>query len=239
MNLFSFTSSLISQCTMKNIFHTRTLIQIFESGNKSVAYIVFILSFMGIIMIEQTGRQIQVLFGDFNALGPIYFELLIREFGPVLTAIVIAAKTGAGISAEIASKKITEQLDAMKLCGQNPFATLYIPKIAGTIATLPFLWIFGCMASYASAGITAHILFEVAYDTFFSARALDFIDIHFGMIKTIVFGTAIGFISCYYGDSAFGGSFGVGQATTFAVVYSSLLVLMLNFIIDLIFIYWF
>lgn len=157
---------------------------------------------------------------------------LIREIGPVITALICAGKSGSGIGAELASMKVTEQIDAMEVSGTNPFRYLVVTRVTASVFMIPLLVIFadtiGIIGSFIGANLYGDINFRLfIYQVF---EKVEFMDIFPAFIKTFFFGFAIGIIGCYKGYNAENGTEGVGYAANSSVVISSLLI----FVIDLI-----
>jgi len=157
---------------------------------------------------------------------------LIREIGPVITALICAGKIGSSIGAELASMKVTEQIDAMEVSGTNPFKYIVVTRILSTTFMVPLLVIFAdaiaLMGSFAGVNFGGDTSFTLFIKQAFNH--LEFIDLLPALIKTVFFGFAIGLISCFKGYTTTKGTEGVGQAANAAVVIGSLMV----FIIDMI-----
>jgi phospholipid/cholesterol/gamma-HCH transport system permease protein len=157
---------------------------------------------------------------------------LIREIGPVITALICAGKVGSGIGAELGSMKVTEQIDAMEVSGTNPFKYLVVTRILATTFMIPILVVLsdsvGLIGSYIGVNITGKVSLRLFFTQVFAS--LDFIDVYPAIIKTFFFGFIIGIIGCYKGYHSNKGTEGVGAAANSAVVIASLLV----FIIDMI-----
>lgn len=159
---------------------------------------------------------------------------MVRELGPVLTGIIVSAKTGSSIAAELGTMKITEQIDALQTLGINPFNFLVVPRILATTIMMPFLTIFsmmfGILASYYLCVYTL-LINEQAYISIIQ-EYLKLSDITGGLIKSILFGLIISLIGTYMGYKTIGGAKGVGTATTNAVVIGSILILIGNYILS-------
>jgi phospholipid/cholesterol/gamma-HCH transport system permease protein len=157
---------------------------------------------------------------------------VIREMGPVVTAIIFAGKVGSGIGAELASMKVTEQIDSMEVSGLNPFKYIVVTRVLATTLMLPVLVIasdaVSLYGSYAGVNIKGSISFHLFIVQAFGG--INFADLYPAVIKTFFFGFSIGIISCYKGYNANKGTEGVGAAANSAVVMGSLTV----FIIDMI-----
>ena len=155
------------------------------------------------------------------------------ELSPVLSSLVLAGKVGATISAEIGSMKVTEQLDALESMSVNPHEYLYMPKMIATITMLPILTLFSVFIAIMSAFMFSNKMFGISFDTFFVNMKIFFepMDLWIGVIKAFVFGFIIASIATYTGATTKNGAEGVGQATTKTVIYSSIGILMMDFLI--------
>ena len=206
--------------------------QLYEIGNRSVIFIAFTLGFLGMILIYQASYQAMKITGDLQLLGALFMQLLWREFAPTITALMLATRVGTGMAAQIGSMVVTEQVDALKMCAAQPVEYLVVPRfIASTIMTV-VLTIFAVLVAYGAGAITAHLSFGVNYLTFFNFKFVGWFDLIIGLSKSLAYGMTIPVIACYAGFEVHGGSAGVGRATTQAVVYASLAVVILDFLIS-------
>ena len=206
--------------------------QMFRIGNQSVTFIAWVLGFLGMILIFQSGVQAQRIIGDLQHMGALFLQILIREFAPTIGALMIATRVGTGIAAEIGSMVVTEQVDALRMNNAQPVQYLIVPRfIACTIMTL-VLAVVGAVVAYAAGMLAAQFYFDVNPRTFMSLRFVHWQDVVVGVIKAVAYGMAIPVVSGHAGLSAFGGSAGVGHATTQAVVNASLAVVILDFVIS-------
>ncbi|MFN7748492.1 MAG: MlaE family ABC transporter permease, partial [Cyclobacteriaceae bacterium] len=157
---------------------------------------------------------------------------IVREIGPVLTALICAGKVGSGIGAELASMKVTEQIDSMEVSGTNPFKYLVITRVTATTIMIPVLVIMSDLISLGGSAIVENLKGGVSFTLYFS-KVLEFLqfgDLLPSIIKSFFFGFAIGIIGCYKGYTSSRGTEGVGRTANEAVVIASLLVFVLDFI---------
>ncbi|MCB0310087.1 MAG: ABC transporter permease, partial [Bdellovibrionales bacterium] len=158
---------------------------------------------------------------------------MVRELGPVLTAIMLCGRIGAGIAAELGSMKVTEQIDAMRALGASPIRKLVTPRVlAGTIA-LPCLTIFASLVGvYGGALVTVYDL-ELTPHTYYRSLMYTVMirDVLDGLVKSTAFGFLLVSIACYKGLNTSGGTEGVGSTTTATVVTSSIVIFVANFFI--------
>jgi phospholipid/cholesterol/gamma-HCH transport system permease protein len=205
--------------------------QSFLIGYKSLSLVTVTGFIMGLVLTIQS-RPTLARFGAESWLPGMVAISIIREIGPVITALICAGKVGSGIGAELASMKVTEQIDAMEVSGTNPFKYLVVTRVLAAMLMLPILVIFadgiGLIGSYIGVNIMGNVTLRLYLSQ--AIGHLDFVDVFPAVIKTFFFGFAIGIISCYKGYTSNKGTEGVGLAANAAVVICSLCV----FIIDLI-----
>lgn len=206
--------------------------QAYEIGNRSVIFIAVTLGFLGMILIYQAGYQAMKITGDLQLLGGLFLQLLLREFAPTITAMMIATRVGTGMAAEIGSMVVTEQVDALKMCAAQPVQYLVVPRFIASTVMMIILVIFAVLVSYLAGAVTAYSSFGLNFRTFFDLSFISAFDIIIGLVKALAYGMAIPIIACHSGLVVFGGSEGVGRATTQAVVNASLAVVILDFIIS-------
>jgi phospholipid/cholesterol/gamma-HCH transport system permease protein len=206
--------------------------QMYEIGNRSAFFITITMGFIGMILVYQAGLQTKRVVPDFTMLGATYLELLIRDLAASIGALMLATRVGAGIAAEIGSMVVTEQVDALRMCAADPIDFLVVPRFLASLVMTGVLIIWAAFVAFTAGGVTAYVAFGVSPQTFFNIQLVDYGDMLTGFAKCIAYGAAIPVVSGYCGLSTFGGSEGVGWATTRAVVNSSLAIIILNFFIS-------
>jgi phospholipid/cholesterol/gamma-HCH transport system permease protein len=206
--------------------------QLYEMGNRSLFFISVTMGFIGMIFVYQAGLQSKRIVPDFTLLGATYLELLVRDLAASIGALMLATRIGAGIAAEIGSMVVTEQIDALRMCAADPIDFLIVPRFLASLVMTTVLIVFAGTVAFCAGGATAYFFFDVSPTTFFNAHLVDFGDLVTGLTKCVAYGAAIPVVSGYCGLSTFGGSEGVGWATTRAVVNSSLAIIVLNFFIS-------
>ncbi len=172
-------------------------------------------------------------FGSVALLGPMVALSLIKELGPVLTALMVTGRAGSAITAEIGIMRITEQIEAIELMGLNPFRYLVVPKFLAGILALPLLTaIFDVVGIFGGYLIGVKLL-DIGEGTYFGEMAnyIRMQDITQGIYKSLSFGALITWVCCYKGYQVGFGAEGVGKATTQAVVLSSVLILFWDYIL--------
>ncbi|MGB2698564.1 MAG: ABC transporter permease, partial [Candidatus Zixiibacteriota bacterium] len=170
-------------------------------------------------------------------LGTVVGKAVMIELGPVLTALVVAGRVGAGIAAELGTMRVTEQIDALETLAVNPTRYLIVPRFVSGIIMLPILTIFSdFVALLGGLGVAVSFL-DVSSNTFLNGVKVFFQlkDLFGGLFKALVFGGIIAIIGCYQGFKTRGGAEGVGRSTTRAVVLSAVLILIFDYIIATIF----
>jgi len=205
--------------------------QSYRIGNKSVPLVLITGFIMGLVLTVQS-RPTLADFGAVSWLPAMVSVSIIREIGPVITALIFAGKVGSGIGAELASMKVTEQIDAMEVSGLNPFKYIVVTRIISATLMLPVLVIAGDAISLYGAYIGCNLKGDISFHLFFLQvfERVSFSDVFPALIKTFFFGFAVALVGCYKGYNANKGTEGVGEAANSSVVLGSLLV----FIIDMI-----
>ncbi len=163
---------------------------------------------------------------------------VVREMGPVFTSLLVAGRVGSGIAAEVASMKVTQQIDAIRALGTSPIKRIVIPRVIACLIALPLLTIFADYISLWGAMVICKIELGIG-QSYFIAKTLESVkppDLFSGMLKTFVFAFFISITACWKGFNARGGTEGVGEATTWTVVSSSIFILVSDFFLTKLFI---
>lgn len=189
--------------------------------------LVFLTSlFTGMVLALQTAYQLQKISAEMY-IGALVALSMVRELGPVLTALVIAGRVGASISAEVGTMRVTEQIDALETLATDPVRYLAVPRLLALVTMLPLLTLYadlvGILGGYVvgvyKLGIGSSLYMNMTWD------ALRFKDLFTGLLKAVVFGAIIATVACYEGFETSGGAEGVGRSTTFSVVVSFILII--------------
>jgi phospholipid/cholesterol/gamma-HCH transport system permease protein len=204
----------------------------YQIGNRSVFFVTLTMGFIGMILVFQAGLQAMKIVPDLTLLGATFAEILVRDLAWSIGAMMLATRVGAGIAAEIGSMVVTEQVDALRMCSADPVEYLVVPRFLASIVMTFAVLIWGGVMAFGAGMITANVVFEVNYATFANFSLVDAGDVIVGLTKGLAYGAAIPIVSARAGLTTFGGSEGVGWATTSAVVNSSLAVIVLNFFIS-------
>jgi phospholipid/cholesterol/gamma-HCH transport system permease protein len=206
--------------------------QLHAIGNKSLIFIVVTLGFIGMVMTYEACNQLARVTGDFSQVGSQYIRLIVSDFGPTLTALMLATRVGAGIAAEIGSMKVTEQIDALRMSGVLPIDYLIVPRFIASVIMTVMLSVLGGLVMYGAGGLTAKFSFSVNPKLFFDLSQIRPRHLILMLIKSVSYGAAIPIVAGFCGLRARGSSEGVGWATTAAVIGGSFAVIVLDFMIS-------
>jgi phospholipid/cholesterol/gamma-HCH transport system permease protein len=230
-DFFLFLTQTIKECFSRDFEFKEFLRQSFLIGYKSLPLISVTGFIMGLVLTIQA-RPSLVHFGAVSLLPGMVAVSLIREMGPVITALICAGKIGSGMGAELGSMKVTEQIDAMEVSSTNPMKFLVVTRVLAATLMIPLLVLYadiiGLMGSWAGTNIKGQVTFVLFCSQAFSH--LEFIDLIPAVVKTFFFGAVIGLVGCFKGYTAGRGTESVGIAANSAVVLSSLLVIIVDLI---------
>jgi len=229
--LTSFTFRFFREVFKPRYEFNEVLKQSYLIGYKSFPLIALTAFIMGLVLTIQS-RPTLVQFGAVSWLPAMVAVSLIRELGPAITALVFGGKVGSGIGAELASMRVTEQIDAMEVSGINPFKYLVVTRVLATTLTLPLLVVLSDSVSLFSTYIAVNMKDNVSTPLFISQvfQSINFSDLFPSIIKTFFFGFAVGIVSCYMGYNSNTGTEGVGKAANSSVVFGSISIFVLDLI---------
>lgn len=230
-DFFLFLSSATREAFSRDFEFKEFLRQCFQIGNKTLPLISITGIIIGLVLTIQS-RPVLVDFGAVSMLPGMVALSIIREMGPVMTALICAGKIGSGMGAELGSMKVTEQIDAMEVSSTNPMRFLVVTRVLAATIMIPVLVIYADALGIFGSWVGANIKGEVSFLLFISQAfsVIDFMDFLPAVIKTFFFGAAIGFVGCYQGYTAGRGTESVGKAANSAVVLSSLFVIIIDLI---------
>lgn len=205
------------------------VVQMARLGVDSIPIGIFIAAFTGIVLSLQASYT-------FTGAVPLYFvgvlvqKTMILELGPVLTGLALAGRVGANIAAEVGAMKVTEQIDALETLAYDPFAYLAVPRVLAGTVMFPVVVAFADAVGILGGWITALWLLHLSTPEFVRGLQLFFrpFDVGFSLIKAASFGLTVTSVGCFFGFTTVGGAEAVGQATTRAVVVSSMMILVLD-----------
>jgi phospholipid/cholesterol/gamma-HCH transport system permease protein len=206
--------------------------QCYVVGYRSFPLVIITGFIMGLVLTVQSQPTLSKFGADALLPGMVAVSI-VREIGPVITALICAGKVGSGIGAELGSMKVTEQIDAMEVSAVNPFKYLVSTRILACTLMIPVLVIFSDFISLIGSYVGVNLYDRVSFSFFFSEvfASLEFIDVMPAFIKTFFFGFFIGLIGCYMGYNSTKGTEGVGKAANTAVVMASLSVFVIDMLV--------
>jgi phospholipid/cholesterol/gamma-HCH transport system permease protein len=215
------------------IYRKQIINEMNNLGLGSLGIVSIISIFMGAVVVIQTASAIDSAWLPEYTVGFTTRQSIILEFSPTIIALILAGKVGSNISSEIGMMRVTEQIDALEIMGVNSAAYLILPKIIACVIINPFLVIIsmflglggGWLVSAGTGIVAPHTyLYGIQYD-------FDSFGVTYALIKTVFFAFAITSVSSYHGFYADGGALEVGKSSTKAVVYSSIVVLLINYVL--------
>jgi phospholipid/cholesterol/gamma-HCH transport system permease protein len=227
---------------LKNLFRKPhywddVLLQMDVIGVGSLPIVSLIGAFSGIVMALQMSRAV-AQYGASSQTGTFVAIVLVRELGPVLTALLVAGRNASGIASEIGSMKVTEQIDAMRALGTDPTQKLVTPRMLALAVVLPLLTIIADFVGLCGGFLIGKFRLNISAAQYWNSaqQALVWNDVAQGLLKPFLFSFVISLVGCFYGMRTTGGTQGVGRSTTEAVVVSSVWVFILDVFITQIFV---
>src|SRR5437588_6929278 len=222
----------VTNLVRKPLYLADTIQQADLIGVGSLPIVVLTGMFTGVVLALNTSKTLEQ-FGSLSLTGRLVSFSMVRELGPVLTSLMVAGRNASGMASELGSMKVTEQIDAMRALGTDPYKKLVTPRVIATIFMMFFLTIIsdlvglvgGWFISWALLGLDSFQYWNTAY------QSLKFNDVLTGLTKPVLFGFIISTIGCYYGLSTRGGTQGVGRSTTQAVVVASVMIIAVDFFV--------
>jgi phospholipid/cholesterol/gamma-HCH transport system permease protein len=209
------------------IFH-----QMVQIGNDSIPIVVFVSTFVGMVTAVQSAHQLYDWIPR-TVVGSLVIKSVLLELTPLLSALVLAGKVGATITAEIGSMRVTEQIDALEALGFDSISYLVTPRVLAGVVMFPVLIVFGDLVAILGGLFGAVTVSHIAAGSFINGMKFSFVtwDAVYGVIKATFFGYTITSVACFQGYYVEGGSEGVGKATMATVVLTCLTVVVLDFLI--------
>ena len=203
-----------------------------ELGIKTLPIVTVTGFIIGLVLAMQSA-PVLIRFGAESFLPSMVSLSVIRELGPVLTALIFAGRVSSGIGAELSSMRVTEQIDAMEVSAVNPFRFLVVTRILACVIILPILTLYvnflAVMGGFIAIFLSNGMHFKLYTTAVF--KSLEFSDFIPGLTKTLFFGFIVGIVGSYKGYNATNGTVGVGRASTSAVVMASLLILLTDMVL--------
>lgn len=216
------------------------LAQFDQIGVRSLSIVIITSAFIGMVLALQTAYALAD-FGGKMFVGKIVSLSLVRELAPVLMSLMVGGRVGAGMTAEIGTMKVTEQIDALRALATNPIRKLVVPRVIATTLMFPLLTVVamalgilgGLLIAVANLNLSANYYFRSVIES------INYNDLASGVGKTFFFGFAISLVGCYNGLRTSGGADGVGRATTMTVVTGAITVLIMDFFLTKLFLFLF
>jgi len=233
---------LLAGRALKNIFRRPhygddIILQMDAIGVGSLPVVVMIGAFSGAVMALQMSRALSQ-YGQVGKTGTLVSLTLVRELGPVLTAIMVAGRNSTGMASELGSMKVTEQIDAMRALGTDPIQKLVTPRLVAMAVVLPLLTIIADFIGLIGGYFIAWSRYAMPGSQYWHSayQDLQYNDLVQGLVKPLAFAIIIALVGCFYGLQTTGGTQGVGKATTRAVVVSSIWIFVVSYFIGQIFV---
>ncbi|MCG8470113.1 MAG: ABC transporter permease [Gemmatimonadetes bacterium] len=236
---FTLLARLLRSCVTRPFYRRDVVQQMDTIGVASLFIVVLTGLFTGMVLALQSAVEME-RFGATIYIGRLVGASTVRELGPVLTALMVTGRAGAGMAAAIGAMRVTEQVDALRTMGVDPIRKLVAPRFLAALIMLPLLTIVadlvailgGLLIAVVKLDLTAELYMRSVYETLaqtgFVLRYIP-IDLIQGLVKPLAFGGIMAVTSCFYGLRTTGGTEGVGRATTQAVVTTSILVLAVDY----------
>jgi phospholipid/cholesterol/gamma-HCH transport system permease protein len=226
-SIFRFVQKLIKQAVARPFEWRETVRQCFEIGNRSLFLVCFTAFLSGVVFTRQSRPSLSS-FGAESWLPSLVSQAVIRSLGPLITGLICAGKLGSNIAAELASMKVTEQIDAMEIMGINSASYLILPKIVAALFIFPFMVILSMFIGISAGAFVGYTTSVTSLNDFEYGLQYDFEmwQVSYSVIKTFFFAFIITSVSSYHGYFTHGGPREVGASSTRAVVYSMVLILM-------------
>ena len=213
-------------------YYYRDIVEQFMAiGMGSMTVVLLTGTFTGMVLALQSGITLD-MFGARSMVGRLVSASMVKELGPVLTALMVTGRVGSGIAAEIGSMMVTDQISALRALGSDPIRKLVLPRVLAGVIMVPVLTVIADAIGMVGAWIIAVTQLKVAGSVFWNSVVLGLFiqDVWMGLIKPFFFGFVIVTIACHVGLRTSGGTQGVGRATTNAVVAGSVAVLAVDFL---------
>lgn len=223
--------------TFRRPFEVRLLMaQLEQVGYRSLTIAVITALFIGMVLALQTAYSLRD-FGGKLFIGRVVSLSLVRELAPVLMALMVGGRVGAGMTAEIGTMKVTEQIDALRAMATNPVRKLVVPRVVATTLMLPLLTVIAIVVGILGGLLIAVYTLNLGANFYMRSvvNTVTFADLASGVGKTFFFGFGIAIIACYNGLRTSGGADGVGRSTTSTVVMAAIATLVMDFFLTKLF----
>ncbi|HEV8129655.1 MAG TPA: ABC transporter permease [Acidobacteriota bacterium] len=222
----------VSNVFRKPRYYSDALLQMDAIGVGSLMIVALTGFFTGAVLALQSAKSLKS-FGAVGLTGQLVSLSLIKELGPVLTALMIAGRNGSGIASELGSMVVTEQISAMRALGTDPTRKLVTPRVFAATTMVPLLTVMADLFGLLGGWLVSAYRLRLSTNLYWSSalKGLDYKNVVEGLSKPFIFGFIIAIVGCYCGLRTYGGTQGVGRSTTQAVVLSSILVIAADFFV--------
>nr|YP_010988376.1 hypothetical protein UYM82_pgp003 [Rhodochorton tenue]WOK79572.1 hypothetical protein [Rhodochorton tenue] len=210
-------------------YHLLSQIEIMGIG--SLTIVLLTAFFIGMVFTFQVAKEFSYLNAT-DLVGSVLTMTFVRELSPVLTAVIVTGRIGSAFTAEIATMKVTEQIDVLYVLQADPINYLVMPRVFACLLMLPLLNIFALATSIASSIFVSSTLYHIPPSVFLDSSSISILDFSYSSLKAVVFGFIISIVSCSWGLNTKGGARSVGKSTTVSVVTSLLLIFMVDFLLS-------
>jgi len=205
--------------------------QFYEIGVKSVPVVMIVGAFIGMVMTVETYAQFKSI-GQEARLGSVIALSVVKQIGPVMAAMMLGGRVGGALTAELGTMNVTEQLDALRVMGSDPISYLVVPRFLACVLLTPLLTVYSDMLGIGGGWligvVTDHIPNGIYWEN--TVNGVEIWQVMEGILKSVLFGGAIGLVSCYKGFTCGSGASGVGRACTEAFVQAFLAIIVINFV---------
>jgi phospholipid/cholesterol/gamma-HCH transport system permease protein len=204
--------------------------QMFVGGIKTLGVITVVASFTGMILALQTGIELRK-FNQEVFIGTAVMATMLREMGPFMTGLILAACVGSAIAAQLGTMVVSEEIDALEVMSIDPVRFLVMPRLVAVGIMTPLLSFYTCVMGVLGGGVVGMTQLGVSWDAYIdnAMRYAELMDLHVGMFKAFVFGLVVAMVACHEGLSTSQGAVGVGLATRRTVISTFLLILVLGY----------
>jgi phospholipid/cholesterol/gamma-HCH transport system permease protein len=209
--------------------------QMFICGVQTIPVTLVVSIFTGAILAMNGGLSLETI-GQEDLIGRIVTISVVREMGPFMTALILAASVGSAMAAEIGTMKVSEEIDALEVMVVEPARFLVLPRLVAMAVMTPIVTVYTNLVGVIGGAVTSYFQYGVSFQRFWTeAHYLTPKDVWTGLLKALIFGVVIAVVGCSQGLRAHGGAIGVGQATRRAVVISYLLIIIIGYYVTFIF----
>jgi phospholipid/cholesterol/gamma-HCH transport system permease protein len=230
--MFLFWADTMVKCVTPRFYFSETVHQIYSVGVKSLLLTSTVALSVGLVLAMQTIGTLKT-FGAVNYVSIVVGLAVVKELGPVFTALMVAGRSGSGICAELGSMKVTRQIDAMTVSAVNPMRYLVVTRVVACMIAVPLLTVLADILGIAGGMVVGVLQGNISFHLYLSytLKYITLTDMIPGLLKTIFFGMLVGVVASYYGFETTGGTEGVGNSTKASVVTASLLIVLSDVIL--------